>query len=131
MKDIAELTDNQLFNELKGHGYNIGPVTTTTRSCLERKLLKHFETGVVPSGQDNKSKSTLEDALYERFLVQISKNADKSKSTRTDFDDDDDDDEDALYERFLVVAKNADKSKSTFTDFDDDDDDDDDLRRLR
>jgi hypothetical protein len=50
---------------------------------MERKLLKHFETGVVPSGQDNKSKSMLtdfddedeEDALYERLLFQVAKTA--------------------------------------------------------
>ena len=43
LEEIKTLTDDQLFAILKQHGLSVGPVTSTTRSIYEKKLVKHFK----------------------------------------------------------------------------------------
>jgi hypothetical protein len=84
---ISSLADKQLYDELVSLGYNIGPVTPTTRSLYEKKLLNHHKKAIIP-GTANTSKSPARSsaaANTSRSAPKPTTRVDASRATSTDF----------------------------------------------
>lgn len=41
--NVEKLTDEELFKALKECGFNVGPITPTTKSLYQRRLKNHLE----------------------------------------------------------------------------------------
>jgi hypothetical protein len=96
---VNELSNKQLSHKLKSLGYDIGPITSDTRSVYEKKLHRHFLIGVEPGGKKSKSTATFSD-----FTVKKSQHTELSWALEASarFLDDDE------YEQLLInIAKKA------------------------
>lgn len=90
---ISSLKDDELFKAMKIEGLTCGPVTPTTRSIYEKRLIKHVSSLIVPGVKS-------EQAILADLLARVAASPSNTKSVRkkkttkvvTINDDDDDDD---------------------------------------
>ena len=93
LEDIKALKDEQLFVLLKENNLHVGPVTSTTRSIYEKKLIKYFKENKRAESSFNKSMveaNTPEVIAEEEMRVPVSppKKSPKALKTRSQPDDD-------------------------------------------
>ena len=75
LENIARLTNEELFDALKRHGLSVGPITASTRSVYEKKLLKSqvpassSQTSINTTTYDKDNIHNLSnDELYEELI---------------------------------------------------------------
>lgn len=71
MTAIADLTDDELRQQLQDYGVNVGPIVSTTRLFYEKKLAKLIDSGGQPPSQSETEESEEEEEEEEDEEVQI------------------------------------------------------------
>jgi hypothetical protein len=98
VKQIPELSNKQLCDELRSHGYNVGPVTADTRSAYEKKLQRHYTLSLEPGDNNSKSTATeISEPGSSRDLEEKIYSGDDDCDTSTGFVD-----EDEEYEQCMI-----------------------------
>ena len=72
-ENLSKLSNDELFKMLKKYGINAGPITTTTRSVYEKKLLNFLSTAPAANAETDKvvQKSSEEPKRVEKVLDQV------------------------------------------------------------
>lgn len=60
--EVAQLSDSELLARLRLYGFNPGPVTSTTRSTFEKKLVKYYKENPAKMAGTRTSNTSLNDS---------------------------------------------------------------------
>ncbi|CAF0857057.1 unnamed protein product [Brachionus calyciflorus] len=69
-EDVAKLTNDELHRELKSRGINPGPVSPTTRSIYEKKLIKMLKEVKIP-GQPTLNEETVSNLTNDQLYAEL------------------------------------------------------------
>jgi len=115
-EDVAKLSDKQLFEELKKNNLNPGPITGSTRSVYEKKLIK-FLTEAKKANSSRRAKTPTRAASTSTTTTPSKASSAVSRSTRYHYDEDEEEEVAALVPDSLPTVTTTERivTKTTIT----------------